>query len=97
MIWAALPLVEVGFYDRIFDRKHGFEIIDSSLMIHAVAVFGITAYIDFITRSGFPPIDALYLSLAEEAFRLGLLIVAVYAFLWYLNRDISRMKTVENE
>lgn len=101
MLWIALPMIEVGFYDQVFDRGNGIaDVFSSSLMVHVVFVFLITTYIEEIVRMGFPPIGASpYLSLAEGLFRFLFWVGGVYVFVWFLEREaaIAEHRDVEGQ
>lgn len=91
VLWIILPLIEIGFYDHVFDSGEitGFvNFLSSSLMIHGIGVLFLTTYIEQKILMGFPSLDTpTWLVLAEGFFELFLLIATIFAFVWFVEHE----------
>lgn len=94
VLWVALPLLEVGFYDYALDTDPdlpGFaEIMSSSFAIHGIGVLLLTTYIEQKVQLGFSSPDTpLWLIMADGFFELFLLFGTIYAFVWFVEQEAA--------
>lgn len=92
-VWALLPLIEIQNYDILLNVEDGeIQFFGLAFIVNFMTALVVTTYISEITELSPSPLteSGIYFSFADSAFRLILLVSAVYLFVWALEQDIHR-------